>query len=54
MRRTRLVVPFALASGLAASAVSAATFTVDFNPDSPAHTNGWDFGTTVTNRGEGV
>ena len=49
MRRTRLVVPFALASGLAASAVSAATFTVDFNPDSPAHTNGWDFGTTVTN-----
>ena len=47
MRRTRLVVPFALASGLAASAVSAATLTVDFNPDSPANTNGWDLGATT-------
>ena len=33
----------------ASPTVSASTFTVDFNPASPANTNGWDFGTTTTN-----
>jgi len=47
MRCTRFAAPLALAAGLAAMAASASTFTVDFNPNSPVNTKGWDFGTTA-------